>query len=224
MITGHFREFYIFMAFILVHELGHIIPALYFRWNIEKIVILPFGGITIFQEKINKPLLEEFLIAIGGICMQILFYHATKWVQQDLPTKIHYGLLFFNLLPIFPLDGSKISNILFNIFFPFIKSHTLSIIVSYIGFLFLLFYSKGNLILYFSLFFLLLRMIKEVKNHVYLLEQFLWERYLYSFPFKKEKEIHFIKEMKRDYLHVFIKENKRIQEKDFLRNWFDKKV
>lgn len=54
--------------------MGHIFAALYYKWNIVKIIILPFGGITIFNEIINKPIKEEFMIAIMGPIFQIVFY------------------------------------------------------------------------------------------------------------------------------------------------------
>ena len=91
-------------------------------------------------------------------------------------------------------------------------------------FLFLLFFIKGNLILYLSLFFLNLRVLQEVKNHLYLFQQFLWERYIYTFSFKHKKLICSVREMKRDTIHVFTKQNRYINEKDFLANWFDKKT
>ena len=72
-ITGFFKNFIIFTSIILIHELGHITSALIFKWNIEKVIILPFGGITIFNERIDKSLLEEFIIAIMGPIFQIIF-------------------------------------------------------------------------------------------------------------------------------------------------------
>ena len=77
-LTGNFKECIIFTSFILVHELGHIISAIILKWNIEKIVVLPFGSITIFNEKINKPLKEELLIAISGVIYQTMFYFLLK--------------------------------------------------------------------------------------------------------------------------------------------------
>ena len=52
-ITGIFKEFILFTSIILIHELGHAFAALYYKWHIDKIVIMPFGGITIFNEKFS---------------------------------------------------------------------------------------------------------------------------------------------------------------------------
>jgi len=73
-ITGFFKEFSYIMLIILVHELGHILTSIYFKWKIDRIMILPFGGITIFNEKINKPLKEELLIALSGPIIQLIVF------------------------------------------------------------------------------------------------------------------------------------------------------
>ena len=73
-LTGFFKYFIFLFIIILIHELGHILTALFFDWNIKKIVILPFGGITIFEDKINRSMAEEFLIAIIGPMFQLFLF------------------------------------------------------------------------------------------------------------------------------------------------------
>ena len=73
-ITANFKNFIIFSSIIIVHELGHIIGAIIFKWKIDRVILLPFGGITIFQENIDKSLKEEFIIAILGPLLQLVFY------------------------------------------------------------------------------------------------------------------------------------------------------
>ena len=65
-ITGNFKDFTLVTLIIIIHELGHISAAIYYKWNIEKIIILPFGGITIFNEYLNRPIKEELIIALAG--------------------------------------------------------------------------------------------------------------------------------------------------------------
>lgn len=57
-ITGLFKEFIILFLIIIVHEIGHIISALYYKFNINKINLYPFGGYIVFDEKINRALKE----------------------------------------------------------------------------------------------------------------------------------------------------------------------
>ena len=112
--TGLFRNLIYITLLILIHEIGHLIGALYYKWHIKKVVILPFGGITIFNELINKSLKEEFVILVLGPLFQILFYFVLVFfnIDNSLITSYHYSLLLFNILPIIPLDGSKLLNII----------------------------------------------------------------------------------------------------------------
>ena len=77
-ITGYFKHFVIFTSIILIHELGHVAMGMLMKWKIEEVIILPFGGITIFKERIDKPLIQEFLIAIAGPLLQLLFFSCFK--------------------------------------------------------------------------------------------------------------------------------------------------
>ena len=122
MLTGNFKSFFFFSLITIVHEFGHILPAVFFKWKIKEVMILPFGALTLFEEKLNRSLKEEFLISIGGPLMQIIFVYLFFKNQNDI---INYSnlILMFNLLPIYPLDGSKLLNILLNILTSFKKSH-----------------------------------------------------------------------------------------------------
>ena len=77
-LIGEFRFISYFMLLILVHEFGHIITSFYYKWNIEKIIILPFGGLTKYNLKINTPLKEELMVSISGIIYQMIFYILIK--------------------------------------------------------------------------------------------------------------------------------------------------
>ena len=215
-ITGHFKQFIIFMTFIMVHECGHIYIALFFKWKMERIIILPFGGITIFKEKINRPLKEEFLISIAGVLLQHLFYLFS----------IHFSILLFNLLPIYPLDGAKIYHILLNYLFSFKLSHITMLITSLLFLILGFLLEYRNLFFFLTFSFLMIEWFKEVGRHQYVFEKFLLERYLYSMSFYR---VHYIKgknlkKMKRDCKHLFIINEKVYLENKVLRDLFDRKV
>jgi len=220
-LTGLFKEFLILTSIIIVHEIGHISASLYFKWNIDKIIILPFGGLTVFNEKINKPINEELVILLLGPIFQIMY---AIIFYNPLILKYHYALLLFNLLPIYPLDGSKLINILFNKLLPFKLSHILTL---YLSFLVIIICLTLHLDLLFILILLLLiiNVIKELNNHKYIFNKFLLERYFYHFNFKKNKIIkgHFFNKMFRDYKHLFYIENKYHSEKEMISKMFDNK-
>lgn len=218
-LTGYFKSFIIITFIISFHELGHILISQLFHYKIDKIILLPFGGITIFKDFINRPMRQEFLVAIAGPLFQSILFLFLKGEY------FYYNLfiLLFNLLPIFPLDGSKIFNLILNLFSNFDKSHFISIILSFATLSFFLFYK--NLIFYLVLFFLFCRTIKELKEHHFLVNKFLFERYLYDFKFNKTKIIKGddTKKMKRDHKHLFYFAHTYHTERQILKRMFDKR-
>lgn len=192
--------------------------AVFFNWNIEKIKILPFGGIIIFSELINKPIKEEFLIVLFGPLFQLVFSYLLYFILNDKLILIYSSYLFlFNLLPIYPLDGAKILNLIFNLNFSFLKSYTLTHLLSYIliAILFFIEINNFNFIIFMCILFILLSVIKTSKEKKHIFNKFLFERYLYKLEFKKTKKIKNYKQMKRDYKHLFY-DRVYITEKEFL--------
>lgn len=219
--TGYFKYVIYLMSLIFIHELGHVSAGIICEWNIKKIVLLPFGGMTYFEEKLNRPVLEELFIVLLGPIYQILFYFllCILGFKTDLLININYFLLIFNLLPIYPLDGAKIVLLLFEKFFSYYNSHIYIILISLITLIINLFFY--NDLLYIMIFiFLLYKVIslrEEIKDIFF---KFLLERYLYRFSFRKKKNINKLKSMKRDYYHIFKINDKLIEEKDILELYF----
>lgn len=224
-LTGYFKYFIITSIFIIIHELGHVSGGIFFHWRLEKVVLLPFGGITIFQEKLNKPIKEEFIILILGPLYQTIFYFLLSYffLLPEYVTYIHYFLLFLNLIPIEPLDGSKIIHLLFCKITSYFNSQIYTFYLSSILLSLFLFY--GIVYQNFSLLVWLLFLFQKVRKTKafipYTMKRFLWERYQYQFSFKKRIIVKDTKDMKRDYSHLFKKENGYITEKEMLRKIFD---
>ena len=187
-INGEFNKFASIMNIILFHELGHILSGLFFKWKIDKIIILPFGCLTIFDEKINKPIFEEFIISISGFIFQIiqLFFIANK----------KYSIIL----------------LLFNLILPFKISHLISVYISFIA----IFFYNNNLIVILIISLLLFNTIKQLYNHKYIFNKFILERKIYSFNFKKFKQVKSIKNFKRDYRHLILDNGRYITEKEYL--------
>lgn len=225
MITGHFKNFILINILIFFHEIGHITGALWFNYNIEKIVIYPLGGLTIFNDLLNRPLYQEFIIAIMGPIYQIIIYKLCMNIYPStLLTNYHYALLMFNLLPIYPLDGSKILNVVLNTAFSYFYSHIISIAISIIVlslsiiFIVIKMYSVFLIII---LCLLWIDIIKEIKIHRLLFKRFLLERYLYKLKFNKVKVITNIKQMRKSYYHIFKIGNNIYGEEKKLSDMFD---
>ena len=215
---GYYKFYLSFMLVLLVHELGHIFSALIFKWHIKKIIVLPLGMMLKFEDNLNKPLIEELIISISGIIFQLIFIKLVHNYYLVLSSNI---ILIFNILPIYPLDGSKVINIILNKITNFKTSYFLTLLISFITIIILISISIINRSLIFIISFLplLINLIELITNRDNVFIKFLLERYLYNIKFKKYKYINSIKYMKRDYYHYLIKGNNIIDEKEYLKEY-----
>lgn len=216
-LTGLFKPFILFIFIIITHEIGHILASLIFKWQIEKIILLPFGGLIIFNEDINRPLIQELIITLMGPIFQVITLLIFPKLQP-----ISIPLLFFNLIPIYPLDGFKLLNILINKIMPFKLSYGISLYLSFI-ITPLLILTNHNLIFILSLILIFIKTYLAYKERGSYFNRFLLERHLKHFSFKKNRIINGIKvdKMYRDYHHVFIYRNEYYLEEEILQKWFD---
>jgi Zn-dependent protease/CBS domain-containing protein len=111
-----------FFLCIVLHELGHAVVARKVEIPINGITLFVFGGVAEMEGE-PPTALSEFLMAIAGPLVTfvlIVFFgsisllgmvlHWAKSVQLvcwDL-TLINFGMLLFNLVPAFPLDGGRV--------------------------------------------------------------------------------------------------------------------
>lgn len=217
-LLGYFKFYLSFMVVLIVHELGHIFSALIFKWHIKKIIVLPLGMMLKFEDNLNKPLIEEFIIAISGVALQLLFIYYFHNKYLIISSNI---ILIFNILPIYPLDGSKVINILLNKITNFKTSYFLTLIISLISIILMIciFIIHKSLIFIISFIPLLINLIDllSTQNNVFM--KFLLERYIYDIKFKKCKYIDNINYMKKDYYHYIIYDNNLIDEKKYLKKY-----
>ena len=73
-ITGHFVNTIIFTSLIIVHEMGHVITFRLLKYDIDKIIIYPYGGLTKLNTKINTRIEDDLFGAISGIIMQCIYF------------------------------------------------------------------------------------------------------------------------------------------------------
>jgi len=214
------------MIIILVHELGHFLCALFLHVPVDKICLYPFGGISKFKNKLNIPLKQEFLILLMGPFVQVMFMLLIKQYlpisYQELFLLYNRNILIFNLLPIYPLDGGKLLNILLAYHLSFKKSFTISILFSFfiIVFLFLAFLKNMKLNLFLLLCLLFFRVYEEYKKRRIYQEKFLLERYLEPNSFKKHCKVENILEFRRDRKHIVKGERRYYTEKEALEKKF----
>ena len=210
-ITGLVKDLFAIYSLVLFHEVGHIIISLIYKWNISRVEVYPFGAITIYDDKIDKPLKEELIITIMGPIFQIILFYIylylnNKYIISDyffsLVKNYHYSILIFNLIPIVPLDGSKIINIIFNKIFCFKKSYIFLLFISIMNMLIFIIININNTSYVLIISFLISEIIKYYKNKDYIFNRFILEKYLYKNNYKKYIKINNIYKMKRNKKHL----------------------
>lgn len=120
--------FFILLLFgcVLLHELGHALTANAFGIHTEDITLLPIGGVARLERIPTDPK-QELLIAIAGplvnvgIAALLIFYLGHRAAVSDFDdlntprvamlsklASVNIGLVLFNLIPAFPMDGGRI--------------------------------------------------------------------------------------------------------------------
>lgn len=228
-----FHDFMIVVSILFIHEIGHIVTAIAYKWKIHKIHVLPFGGNIEFQHLINSSIKEELLILLSGSFFQIIYYGIVVLFYQFhfIPSSLyfmfknyHYSLLIFNLLPIYPLDGFKLMRCIFASLIPFKKALQYTIYLSFLSLLFALFlinqfdYSASYYVILIFIFYKLLIESKSIPSTFY---KFLMERMLYSFSFQKRTMIDGMQlnKMRKGHSHIFKINDLYLTEKSILKQW-----
>lgn len=179
--------------------------------KVLKILVYPLGGISKFSISYNISIWREFLILIFGPIFQILAWLFLVFLFPDkntLITMYHLGILFFNLLPIYPLDGGKLLCLFFHLFVPYKRAFYFTILFGYfLLFCFCYFYFISfSFNILFLVIFLFIKLCQEFKQISYYYEKFLLERYLNHYNFHKSKVVDSLNNFQRGYRHL-IKQN-----------------
>lgn len=228
LITGLFKEIIVIFTIIIIHEFGHYIMMEKYKFNVKEIVIYPFGGITKLDDIIDKPLKEEFLVTIMGPLFQEILYIIILilYRQNNISEYIYllyknynYSILLFNLLPIIPLDGSKIINIFLNKIFNFKISYLSNIIISILSLILFLAISNIDSSYYVIVIFLIFQIIYSIKNKNIIYNRFLLEKRLYKNEYHKYKKIRKLDNMFRNKKHLIKDKNMYILENKYLKKY-----
>lgn len=234
-LTGYFPNLIIFTSIILIHELGHYTLAKINKFKVEKIIIYPYGGLVKMNNLINVSIKKEFLVAISGIIFQLIYYLIIIILNEqgiirdyifNIFTIYNTSILLFNILPIYPLDGSKILNLLFSKIIPFNLANKLTIIISIITLILLITinYYQFNYTTILIISIITDNIIKYSKQLKYIFNKFLLERYMYKISYKKTKKISKINNMYKENYHILKENNVYITEKQALSKKFKKKI
>ena len=190
-ITGYIKIGIIISLIIIIHELGHIFFIKLFKFKIISITFYPFGGLIKTNKDINTKVNIELLISIGGILFQIILFLVIFLIPLSINSKLIFykynkSIIFFNILPIIPLDGSIILLCLLNKILPYKKSYYIYLIISIIStilYIIINYYYSLNNYLIITLF--IYKTYYYYKNFKYTYNRFLLERYLNNYKYNK---------------------------------------
>ena len=218
-LTASYKIFFIISTLIIIHELGHFLSAKVLGIETDKIYLYPLGGISKINMSLNESVLKEFIILIMGPIFQNIAYIFLLLIINDneIVTRYHLGILVFNLLPIYPLDGGKLLNLIFTCIIPYKLSYKIIIIISYIINIIILFSNNKlsiNMILTYIVLIILIKKEQNKENLIY--NKFLLERYLYNYKFKKNKIIKNMNCFDRRRNNMMKKNDKYYNEKELL--------
>jgi Zn-dependent protease len=111
---------------VVLHELGHALAARHFGIRTRDITLYPIGGVARLESTGNRPW-EEFCIALAGPAVNVVIAlglgalwllmiaanpiiaaettlgHFVYWLMV-----LNIGMVVFNLLPAFPMDGGRV--------------------------------------------------------------------------------------------------------------------
>ncbi len=194
--------------------------------RVEEIYLYPLGGISKFHMDLNINPYKEFLILITGPVFQYLAYIILISLlpeKEELIKIYHKNILFFNLLPIYPLDGGKLLKLVLEKVFPYRLSLKGIIYISYL-FILIYFCSVKKIMMNNTILFLFLLTIvtKEYKKIEIIYQKFLLERYLKNYSFKECKMIDSEKNFYRNKKHLLKQKDQYILEKDYLKEKYKK--
>lgn len=138
-VTGHFWEVATVFFIVIVHEAGHAVAAKAFGWRLASIDLLPFGGVARVDENGHRPLREELIVTLMGplqhLWLPTISFALTAtpfWNAENhhLFLERNWMILFFNLLPIWPLDGGRLLHLWLTKQQPYLSAYRVTLIYS----------------------------------------------------------------------------------------------
>lgn len=239
---GMFAEALCLLLIVFIHELGHAAAAKYCGWRIVKIELLPFGGKLETNEHAGRPLTEEWFVVLAGplmhipmigIAMLLLKAGVMEPAVYELFIQLNLLILFFNLLPVLPLDGGKMALLLLSAVRPYYAAYRLAIHYSF----FMLVCLFGAAVYYIPFYVQIILTVSYVtvqllvmwKEKEYMFIRFLTARFYEPVPLRliriqtasHQSLMEMVRLFRRNRTHLFIVDRKEtLVESYLLRNYF----
>ena len=200
LLAGYFNYFLMVALVLFIHDIGHIIMIKIFKYKIKSIEVLPFGSMINTDLNVSASPYIIFFISVAGVLFQALSFPIAHFfltgLDYEIFMKYNVLILVFNLLPVIPLDGSKIMSSILEMFTSYKKSLVMTNIISIISIItFWVLVGQNNLNNYMIIGFLFYKTYEAIKNHVYTFNNFLLNRYLKQVNINKIRHVKSIKQI-----------------------------
>lgn len=192
-------DVYLLALFVVIlHEMGHYFMAMWLSFDIEKVEILPFGAFLSLYDYGRHPVIHELLVVLAGPFINLVLLIPLQWLGNAYLIEINRMVMFFNLMPIYPLDGSKVILLVLSYFMNYQNCFRIQIKISVLTICIFMILNKqiGSLIVYL---YLLLQNIDYIKNYRFILIQTILNDDL---P-KKKTYIHYDLLYRRPYENIY---------------------
>lgn len=149
----HLVYFTLATLFVLIHEFGHSLTARKFGCETEQIELTPFGGMAEIQNIHQMSKWQMFCTIMAGpgtnIIMAIIFGSIVgfdiSFPKMDFTPfalikscfLINCALAIFNMIPLYPMDGGRIMNVIIQTVTSKINAQIITMIISGLLYLFL---------------------------------------------------------------------------------------
>ena len=220
-----FNKFsFLFLHYLVafIHEFFHFLMAKILKIEVEEITFLPIGFYLKISGLEDYSFIKQFLVLIAGP-LSYFFSLLLLRILLNLNIISIYGyedgiisnnfILIFNLLPIYPLDGSKLIELFLAPFYSEYKLRIIRVILSILTLVIASSYllSLGEFIVMIFLFITtIVSLIRLKKDYILYLISRLTRRSERKIKINKKKEIYRLKE------NYFLENNKLLNENEII--------
>lgn len=164
--NGNLLAYLSALIIVCIHEFGHYYFAKKYDFEITKVEIFPFGAFLSLNDYGTHHIIEELVMIMAGLATHLGIFLVIKiFFDNDYLLMINKLVLIFNLLPIYPLDGSKILLLVVSLFKDYYQAIKLQIKISIfsLSVLIVLYNQLGYILIYFYLLYINYQYIKEFR-------------------------------------------------------------
>lgn len=165
-VNNDFYRYFSALVIVCIHEYGHYYFAKKFKFEIDKVEIFPFGAFLSLNDFSMHHICQELILLLGGLSVHLPLHIIIKvFIDSSYLLEVNKLVFVFNLLPIYPLDGSKIILLLLSLFKDYYQAIKLQIKISLLSLsiLIVLYNEMSYLLVYFYLLYANYEYIKEFR-------------------------------------------------------------